>query len=48
MEAEVYVKCKKSDEAMVKSVLNQAVSEYQAVMKKEVKFFKDRECPCVA
>jgi V-type H+-transporting ATPase subunit E len=46
IEAEVYIKCRKSDEALVQSVIDQAVKEYQALMKKEVKMFKGKEPPC--
>lgn len=46
MEPEVYIRCKKEDEDIVKSVIDSAVTEYKTLMKKEVKFFKDKEVPC--
>lgn len=46
MEPEVAIRVRKSDEALVQEVLDQAVSEYKDKMKKEVKAFKDREVPC--
>ena len=39
MEPEVMIKCRKSDESLVKSVMSQAGDEYKALMKKEVKIF---------
>lgn len=45
MEAEVHVRCRQSDYQLVKSVVGQAEAEYKALMKKEVKHFKDREVP---
>ncbi len=45
MEAEVCLKCRKSDEELVKSVMNDAAKEYKALMKKEVAVFKDRDVP---
>lgn len=45
MEAEVNVRCRKSDYETVKSVVDHAVEEYKALMKREVKAFKDREVP---
>jgi len=39
MEAEVFIRCRKSDEATVKAVMAQAGTEYKALMKKEVKLF---------
>lgn len=45
MEAEVNVRCRKSDHKLVESVLKQAESEYKALMKKEVKYFEKREVP---
>jgi V-type H+-transporting ATPase subunit E len=46
MEPEVNVRCRQSDLKTVESVVDQAVTEYKALMKKEVKFFKDRDVPC--
>ena len=46
MEPEVNVRCRKSDYAVVKTVIEPAVEEYKKLMKKEVKIFKDREVPC--
>ena len=45
MEPEVHVRCRKSDLKLVQSVIAQAENEYKALMKKEVKYFKDREVP---
>lgn len=39
MEPEVNVRCRKSDEPLVESVVEQAVDEYKKLMKKEVKIF---------
>jgi hypothetical protein len=46
MEPEVFIKCKKEDEEIVKQVMEGAVTEYKALMKKEVKVFFNREVPC--
>ena len=46
MEPEVYIRCKKEDEGVVQSVVDDAVNEYKALLKKEVKLFKDRDVPC--
>ena len=46
MEPEVVVRVRKSDEAVVASIIDQAVEEYKEIMKKEVKAFKTREVPC--
>jgi vacuolar-type H+-ATPase subunit E/Vma4 len=46
MEPEVHIRCRKSDEAMVKSVMEPAAAAYKEIMKKEVKLFKDRDVPC--
>lgn len=46
MEPEVFLRCRKSDETLVQSVLEQAVKEYQVLMSKEVKMLKGREPPC--
>ena len=48
MEAEVAVRCRKEDEGMVKAVIEDAAKEYKVLMKKEVKFFFDKEVPCNA
>ena len=45
MEAEVTVRCRKSDHAIVVSILDSAADEYRKLMKREVKIFKDREVP---
>ena len=45
MEPEVNVRCRKSDLAMVEAVYNEAAEEYKALMKAEVKGFKNREVP---
>jgi len=41
----VNVRCRKSDHALVKEVINKAKDEYKALMKKEVKHFANREVP---
>jgi vacuolar-type H+-ATPase subunit E/Vma4 len=46
MEPEVNVRCRQSDHAVVKSVVDAAVDDYKKLMKKEVKIFKDRDVPC--
>lgn len=46
MEPEVYIRCKKEDEKIIAEIIEPAVKEYKALMKKEVKVFKDREPPC--
>lgn len=45
MEAEVNIRCRKSDYDLVKSVVDSATEEYKKLMKKEVKAFKDRDVP---
>ena len=45
MEPEVTVRCRKSDEALVTSVFEQAMEEYRTIMKKEVKFFHNKDVP---
>lgn len=45
MEAEVSVRCRKSDEKIVLEVVDEAIEEYKKIMKQEVKAFKDREVP---
>ncbi len=46
MEPEVNIKYKKSDTELVKKAIEPAIQEYKALMKKEVKIFKDRDVPC--
>jgi vacuolar-type H+-ATPase subunit E/Vma4 len=46
MEPEVYIKCRKSDVELIRSVIDSAVTEYKGHMQREVKFFKGREVPC--
>lgn len=46
MEPEVNVRCRKSDSDILKKAIEPAVNEYKALMKREVKVFKDREVPC--
>lgn len=46
MEPEVYIRCRKSDLELVKQVIEPAIVEYKAIMKAEVKVFKNREVPC--
>jgi V-type H+-transporting ATPase subunit E len=46
MEPEVNVKCRKSDFEVVKKAIEPAITEYKALLKKEVKIFHDRDVPC--
>ena len=41
MEEDVWVKCRKSDLGTVNSVVNEAISEYKATMKREVPRMRD-------
>lgn len=43
MEAEVNIRCRKSDLSVVESVIQEAADEYKALVKKEVKGFKNKE-----
>jgi vacuolar-type H+-ATPase subunit E/Vma4 len=45
MEAEVHIRCRKSDLPLINEVFQKAGEEYKALMKKEVKLFKDRDVP---
>ena len=45
MEAEVHVRCRKSDLAAVQAVADAAVNEYKGLLKKEVACFKNKEVP---
>mmetsp|Transcript_14161 Transcript_14161/g.10213 ORF Transcript_14161/g.10213 Transcript_14161/m.10213 type:complete len:106 (+) Transcript_14161:276-593(+) len=45
MEREVTVRCRKSDENLVKDVISSALDEYYAILKKEVKAFKNADPP---
>lgn len=45
MEADVHVRCRKSDLSVVEQVLMQAGEEYKKLLKKEVKFFEDKDVP---
>ena len=45
MEGEVFIRCRKSDLALVREVYQEAGEEYKKLMKREVKFFKDRDVP---
>jgi V-type H+-transporting ATPase subunit E len=45
MEGEVHIRCRKSDLKIVQEVQQQAAEEYKALLKSEVKFFKDKEVP---
>lgn len=45
MEGEVVLKCRKSDLELVKQVSDAAAEDYKALMKREVKYFNDREVP---
>ena len=42
MEKEVVIQCRKSDEDLVKSVLDEALDEYGVILQREVKAFKDK------
>ena len=46
MEGEVVVRCRKSDEQLVTSVIEPAIKEYKEIMQREVKFFKGKDVPC--
>jgi V-type H+-transporting ATPase subunit E len=46
MEPEVHIRSRKSDEALVKGVMEAACAAYKDIMKREVKLFKDRDVPC--
>ena len=46
MEAEVNIKCRKSDVDVVKKAIEPAIVEYKALMKKEVKALANRDIPC--
>jgi len=46
MEAEVHIRCRKSDLSLVMEVYEKSAEEYKALMKKEVKLFKERDVPC--
>lgn len=45
MEAEVHIRCRKSDLKIVQEVQQQAAEEYKGLMKSEVKFFHDKDVP---
>ena len=45
MEAEVHVRCRKSDYPLVKTVIDAASNDYKSLMKREVKYFNEREVP---
>lgn len=45
MEGEVHIRCRKSDLKIVQDVQQAAQDEYKALMKNEVKFFKDKDVP---
>lgn len=45
MEAEVHVRCRKSDLHLVNEIHEEAAEEYKKLMKREVKLFKDRDVP---
>jgi len=46
MEPEVAIRCRKSDVTLVQDVIEAASTDYKAIMKKEVKFFKNKDVPC--
>ncbi len=39
------IKCRQSDESLVREVMDQAGNEYKELMQKEVKAFKGKEIP---
>ena len=39
------IRCRKSDLAAIQSILDQAISEYKTLLKKEVQYFQDKEVP---
>ena len=45
MEAEVHIRCRKSDLGLIQEVYEKAGEEYKSLMKSEVKLFKDRDVP---
>ncbi len=46
MEAEVSVRCRKSDENLVLSVIESAIDEYKEIIQREVKRFQGKDVPC--
>jgi vacuolar-type H+-ATPase subunit E/Vma4 len=46
MEPEVFIRCRKSDLELVRSIIEPAMTEYKAIMKAQVKIFKNRDVPC--
>jgi len=45
MEADVHIRCRKSDLHVVEQVMKQSGEEYKILLKKEVVFFADKEVP---
>lgn len=45
MEPEVNVRCRETDLAMVRSVIDIATEDYKKLMKKEVKMFANKDVP---
>ena len=45
MEADVHVRCRKSDWKIVEEIYIAAGEDYKKLMKSEVEFFKDKEIP---
>lgn len=45
MESEVYVMCRKSDESIVNSVLDEAAADYKKLMAEKVKKLEGKEPP---
>ncbi len=43
MEPEVHIRCRKSDHPLVEKVIAQATAEYKALIKNEVKSFKNKD-----
>ena len=46
MEAQIFLKIRKSDKSIVEAAIPQAVKEYKQMMAAEVKVFKGQEPPC--
>ena len=42
----MHIRSRKSDEDLVKSVMESACAAYKDIMKREVKIFRDRDVPC--
>ena len=42
----MHIRSRKEDEAVIKSVIDEAVKEYKELMQREVKFFQGKDVPC--